>query len=360
MNKLLTIIIPSYNMEKYLERCCSSLVVDDPALMARLEVLVVNDGSTDKTSEIGHAWEAKYPGVFRVIDKPNGHYGSCVNRGLAEAKGVFVKVLDADDYCDRANFGALVAELAKHEEGDVDLVVSESETVDETGKVTGKLPRLEDVLNGNGKERLGHHSIVYRTERIRMIGYRQTEGVAYTDTEFIITPMTVVRRYICFPKVVTYYLVGREGQSIAPENLVKCYEVLSKLLMPLVEQYRDCREKILSGGRELYLRQIHYTVRMMYWFFFRVYACRLPHTATLEDFDAKMKELAPDLAVIADNLEVKTRLFTVYPYRAYRRHGSFRCWSTFVYRAYIWVAVRLRKVGDMMVCKPIKGVVNAN
>ena len=66
--------------------------------------------------------------------------------------------------------------------------------------------------------------------------------------------------------------------------------------------------------------------------------------ATLEDFDAKMKELAPDLAAIADNFEVKTRLFTYHPYRAYRRNGSFKCWSTFVYRVYIWVAVRLRKV----------------
>ena len=84
--KALTLIVPSYNMEKYLAKCCESVVVT-PELMERLEVIVVNDGSTDKTSEIAHSFERRYPGTFRVIDKENGHYGSCVNRGLAEAKG---------------------------------------------------------------------------------------------------------------------------------------------------------------------------------------------------------------------------------------------------------------------------------
>ena len=99
--KALTIIVPSCNMEKYLAKCCESMVVASE-LMERLEVLVVNDGSTDKTSEIGHSFERWYSGTFRVIDKENGHYGSCVNRGLAEAKGEFVKLLDADDTFDTA------------------------------------------------------------------------------------------------------------------------------------------------------------------------------------------------------------------------------------------------------------------
>ena len=101
--KNLTIIVPDYNMEEYLAKCCESVVVA-PELMERLEVLVVNDGSTDGTSEIAHVFERRYPGSFRVIDKQNGHYGSCVNRGLAEAKGEFVKLLDADDTYDKAEF----------------------------------------------------------------------------------------------------------------------------------------------------------------------------------------------------------------------------------------------------------------
>ena len=92
---VLTVIIPMYNMERYIDQCLSSLLCGEEA--EALEVLVVNDGSTDDSPRIAHAYEARHPNVFRVIDKPNGHYGSCVNRALAEATGKYVKVLDADD-----------------------------------------------------------------------------------------------------------------------------------------------------------------------------------------------------------------------------------------------------------------------
>mgnify|MGYP002624493917 CR=1 FL=1 len=93
MNKTLTIVVPTYNMDRYLERCLDSLILPE-MLMERLEVLVVNDGSKDKSSEIAHSYEKKYPQTFRVIDKENGNYGSCVNRGLKEATGKYIKNLD--------------------------------------------------------------------------------------------------------------------------------------------------------------------------------------------------------------------------------------------------------------------------
>ena len=84
-------------MEKHLNKCLDSLIVKDMNLM---EVLVINDGSKDKSSEIAHEYVKKYPETFRVIDKENGNYGSCINRGLIEAKGEYIKVLDikGDDY----------------------------------------------------------------------------------------------------------------------------------------------------------------------------------------------------------------------------------------------------------------------
>ena len=65
--KILSIIIPSYNMEAYLPKCLKSLIISDERLFDKIDVVVVNDGSTDHTSEIAHGFE--YPGVFRVIDK---------------------------------------------------------------------------------------------------------------------------------------------------------------------------------------------------------------------------------------------------------------------------------------------------
>lgn len=81
MEKILTII------EKYLDKCLTSLIIDDKELMRQLEVLVINDGSKNRSSEIAHKYESNYPDTFRVIDKENGNYGSCINRGLQEATG---------------------------------------------------------------------------------------------------------------------------------------------------------------------------------------------------------------------------------------------------------------------------------
>lgn len=67
--KILSIIIPSYNMEAYLPKCLKSLIISDERLFDKIDVVVVNDGSTDHTSEIAHGFESEYPGVFRVIDK---------------------------------------------------------------------------------------------------------------------------------------------------------------------------------------------------------------------------------------------------------------------------------------------------
>lgn len=117
MEKLITIIIPTYNMERYLAKCLDTLVISDEN-MGLLEVLVVNDGSKDASGRIAHWYEGKYPATFRVIDKENGNYGSCVNKGLQEAKGKYVKVLDADATFAREEFNGYVDFL---KETDADL-----------------------------------------------------------------------------------------------------------------------------------------------------------------------------------------------------------------------------------------------
>lgn len=96
MQKLLTIVVPMYNVEKYVRKCLGSFVMPDKEKMNSLEVLCINDGSPDHSSEIAKQFQANYPATYRVIDKTNGNYGSCINRGLAEAKGLYFKVCDGD------------------------------------------------------------------------------------------------------------------------------------------------------------------------------------------------------------------------------------------------------------------------
>ena len=131
MNKILTIVIPTYNMEEYLRSTLDSLIVPESE-SKKLEVLIINDGSKDNSSAIGHEYQENYPDIFRIIDKENGNYGSCVNRGLAEARGKYIKILDADDSFNNDNFLLL---LKKLESCDADVVITDYTLVTPEKKV---------------------------------------------------------------------------------------------------------------------------------------------------------------------------------------------------------------------------------
>lgn len=126
-------------MEKYLRHCLDSLIVSN---MDKVEVLVINDGSKDSSSAIAHEYQDKYPQTFRVIDKENGNYGSCINRGLKEATGKYVKVLDADDWFDNESFKHYISDISNI---DADLIITDYNFVDDKGnksKVSYNLPSV--------------------------------------------------------------------------------------------------------------------------------------------------------------------------------------------------------------------------
>ena len=109
MNKLLTIVIPCYNVEQYLAECLDSILA--PEYNAVLEVLAINDGSKDGTLALAREYEAKFPEILRVIDKPNGGWGTVINLAIAEARGRYFKILDSDDWFDKAAFTEFMAAL---------------------------------------------------------------------------------------------------------------------------------------------------------------------------------------------------------------------------------------------------------
>ena len=102
MSKILTITIPSYNVEPYMNEVLPTFL--DPAVMDKIEILIVNDGSKDGTAALGKEYEAKYPGVITLVDKENGGHGSTINKGIELATGKYFKVVDGDDWVDTAAF----------------------------------------------------------------------------------------------------------------------------------------------------------------------------------------------------------------------------------------------------------------
>ncbi len=239
--KILSIIIPTYNMESYLTHCLDSLLVSD--YMEQLEVLVINDGSKDCSSEIGHKYQECYPQTFRVIDKENGNYGSCINRGLKEATGKYIKVLDADD---SFSTSALEIFLNFLQGIDVDLVLTDYNIVNAKGAITKEiryhfplntsLP-VEDYCASSDFLSVQMHGITYRRQMICDIGYHQNEGISYTDQEWIFEPMTQVQTF-AFCNVVLYqYLVGREGQTMNAVQLAKHIDHNKKGSLTMLEAY---------------------------------------------------------------------------------------------------------------------------
>lgn len=221
--KYLSVIIPTYNMEKYLHRCLDSLLIKDN--FNSLEVWVVNDGSKDSSSDIAHEYETKYPNVFHVLDKSNGNYGSCINAALPLCTGKYIKVLDADDWFDSAEFEKMLGRL---EFIDVDLVLTNMTYVYGTGhKRIYNYPFYTPIVQNTkimlhlGFKLMHMHSIAYKTSLLKNMKYRQTEGISYTDTEWCYYPMCHVNTISCLDLNVYQYLLGRIGQTSDENTMVK-------------------------------------------------------------------------------------------------------------------------------------------
>lgn len=240
MEKRLTLIVPAYNMEAYLPICLASVELPSES-MQFLEIIVVNDGSSDRTSEIAHAFADKYPESVRVIDKPNGNYGSCINAALPLARGLFVKLLDADDTFDTDVLLKFLEFLRPNGDSTPDLVLTDYVIVCGSGQVTQRvvLP-FKPYENFSIDEFLSSspvlmHGLTYRTEMLRVLHYRQLEGVSYTDQEWMLLPLAGVQCVRRFPQVLYRYLLGREGQTMNLKKVADSWWMCADIVLDLVK-----------------------------------------------------------------------------------------------------------------------------
>ena len=120
--KILSIAIPCYNSEAYMEKCIESLLVGGEDV----EILVVNDGSSDRTAEIADAYAEKYPTIVKAIHQENGGHGEAVNAGIRNATGLYFKVVDSDDWVNEEAYHQILKTLEELIRGPktVDLLIS--------------------------------------------------------------------------------------------------------------------------------------------------------------------------------------------------------------------------------------------
>ena len=240
-NKILSIAIPTYNMEHYLERCLDSLVATQKIDI--LEIIVVNDGSTDRSAEIAHRYADEYPASIIVIDKENGNYGSCVNAALKIASGKYFRVLDADDWFDTEGLEQF---LDKLKNVTVDAIVThytkEFVKRNQTECIKTAFKHFNEIIPADSTLLLEvdintdfvMHKLTYRTEFLRNIAYFQTEGISYTDTEYVYYPLLHIQNIIFYDLVLYRYYIGREGQTISIPSQIKhtddMYAILQRMM----------------------------------------------------------------------------------------------------------------------------------
>lgn len=322
MNKVLTIIVPTYNMENYLHKCLDSVIVSD-ADMQHLEVLVINDGSKDTSSQIAHEYESEYPQTFRTIDKENGNYGSCVNRGLKEAKGKYVKVLDADDYFNTPEFEKAIDFLKVN---DYDLVLTDYNKVDEDGNVEKMFelpiphnqPLEFSTLLGFPARKMHMHRIFYKTDNLRAIGYQQTEGMSYTDQEWMCEPMTTVNTLYYLDICLYQYLVAREGQTMDPSVKMKSIKQYMHAVYTIINYYNNYK------GDTLHKKYIWYRIYGQMWEIYSPFLCENKNMdlTDLFEFDKRVLEINPEIYKIGYEYSIgKLKFVSFWRNKSYKKSG---------------------------------------
>lgn len=241
MNKLLTIVIPTYNMESLLPRCLDSLV--KPKCSTLLEVLVVNDGSTDNSLAVAKEYESKYYGIIKAIDKENGNYGSAVNKGIELASGKYFRILDSDDYYENHGLMDLLDKLSIL---DVDLVLTNYRRDRGNESVLFSSPKSEcekvllfKEMDINKYPNFAMHGITYKTSILKNNNIRLQTGISYTDSEYCFYPLTFVETFTALDILVYCYQLGREGQTVDISSQIKSLTHMTRISDRMYESFNS-------------------------------------------------------------------------------------------------------------------------
>lgn len=257
-NKLISVVVPVYKVEPYINKCLDSLILPDE-WMEKLEVIAVNDGTPDRSAEMAREYEKRYPSVFRVIDKENGGHGSAWNRGLKEASGKYIRFLDSDDWFTTSEFIKL---LEKLETLDVDIIISnynryyvERDTFEPMVITELEPDVIYEASDLKWNDQPWEVAYFWRcTYRTRMLQQNQplfVEKVFYDDIKLGIASVIQAQK-VCYIDLTIYnYLLGRPGQTMNPEVQKKNYVFKFIVQKDIFNYYLS--HPVSGDGRNAYL-----------------------------------------------------------------------------------------------------------
>ena len=267
MEKVLTVSIAAYNVEKTLREAVDSLLADASS-REKLELIIVNDGSRDRTGEIAREYAERYPDTVKVIDKENGGYGSTINASLGRAGGKYYRLLDGDDRYDPE---ALRNLLLFRENCEADLVMMPLREVrGRESKIVENHPEIPEETVTVSEFRLktvglaSMHGMTVRTEKLRGLGESITEHCYYTDTEFDLDCLVCAETICRFDQPVYLYALGIEGQSVSIEGMRAHAVDMLLVARSVVDRYERYEKKLTGGGREMAEATVRHAVSMAF------------------------------------------------------------------------------------------------
>ena len=244
--KLLTITIPCYNSEEYMEHAIKTSLAGGNYV----EILLVDDGSTDHTLEIAKKYENDYPEIIRAIHKENGGHGSAVNTGIANATGLFFKVLDSDDWFDEKALKKILRFIhyVKKNEIPLDLIIAnyvyDKPSVNRQKSIgyketftPNKFLEWKDAKHFRMTNNLLMHSLMYRTEVLRESGLKLPEHTFYVDNIFAFMPLNHVKRLSYLNVDLYHYFIGREDQSVNETVMIRRIDQQIKITKIMIDEF---------------------------------------------------------------------------------------------------------------------------
>ena len=262
MEKILTVSIAAYNVEETLGRALDPLICIK-SIVDKIEIIIENDGSKDRTQEIAEEYKAKYPDSIIVNNKQNGGYGSTINESIELATGKYFKQLDGDDWFDTASFQMFIDFLEKCNS---DLVYSPHYVIKQD-KETEKKTLIDlfddvylnktinlicDAIPGD----IGMHGLAIKTELLKNNNVRISEKCFYTDFEYVFYPFVLAETLSIFKSPVYNYLLGREGQSVSLAGEKKHYNDRIQVFMRTAEYYEENQKNITKNKRDFLGKKI--------------------------------------------------------------------------------------------------------
>lgn len=266
--KYISFAIPCYNSQDYMAHAIESILPGGEDV----EIIIVNDGSKDDTLKIAREYEGKYPDIVRVVDKGNGGHGDAVTAGLTHASGSYFKVVDSDDWVDEESLHKILALLRRfQDEGEeIDMLVS-NYVYEKVGVEHKKCIHYRNVLPQDEIfhwQDIGHfridqyilmHSVIYRTDLLKLIQLRLPKHTFYVDNIYVYYPLPHVRKMYYLDVDFYRYYIGREDQSVNEKVMISRVDQQIYVTKTMIDMYD--LNKISSKKLKNYM--INYLAIMM-------------------------------------------------------------------------------------------------